>query len=390
LRRYLETLFRHKVLFFIPVIVIPIIALLFFLYSGKEYAVQASMWVEPSPFSVTDPLTSSRMTPNQIEGQAMQEWLATNSFRKEVMDQVGLTAAVQRGAWPVPSRLEENISQTGLDNVPVLRSLLRALNLVGPSTQQEALAAGIQMVGSSIHIVPEGNNLLRVRYEGKEPQLGTRILQESLTLFNKKTLELRTNQAKLAIDFYANQLQTQQQRATLANNAVQQFLQQHPNPAAGQQRSGAEDAELEGLRRTAALEQTLYETTLRTLEQTSQSGQAAITGRDQGFRMIDQPTQVEGGGAVTHAIVMMATVGLLLGLALGLLPVLILTWLDNTARTKEDIEGVIKTPLIAQLPLIPSANGQPKDMVRAAYARSLLSDPAGPPGPRSSGAEAFS
>lgn len=373
MRRYLETLFRHKSLFLIPVLAVPFIALVAFLYAGKEYVVQASMWVEPSP--IADPLTSSRRNPNEIESQAMKEWLATDSFRKEVMERVGLTEAIQRGEWPVPTRLQEEVRESGLDQLPGVRSVLKGFRLVGPSSTPQAMDAGVKMVGESIRISPEGNNLLWVRYVGKEPQLGTRILEESIALFNAKTLELRTAQAKLAIDFYAHQLQTQEQRAGEAANALQRFLELHPNPVPGQQRPAAEEAELESLRRQYTLEQTLYESTLRKLEQVSQTGEAAIAGRDQGFRMVDRPSQPESTGVTKRSIVMMIAFGLVLGTAIGLTPVLVLTWLDNTARTREDIEKVISTPLIAQVPVIATAIGQPKHLVRNVYTRSLIRDP---------------
>lgn len=375
MRRYLETLFRHKNLFLIPVLTVPIIALLVFLYAGKQYEVQASIWVEPSP--IADPLTSSRRNPNEIEGQAMKEWLATESFRKEVMDRVGLTDAIQRGAWPVASRLQEKVTESGFDRLPGARPVLKIFHLVPPASPKQAMDAGIKMVGESIHIIPEGNNLLRVRYVGKEPLVGTRVLEESIALFNAKTLELRTTQAKLAIDFYAHQLQTQEQRAGEATSALQRFLEQHPNPPSGQQRSAAEEAELESLRRQYTLEQTLYESMLRKLEQVSQTGEAAIAGRDQGFRMVDRPSQPESTGVTKRSIVMMVVLGLILGTGLGLIPVMVLTWLDNTARTREDIEGILSTPLIVQVPILATALGQPKHLVRSIYARSLNPDPSG-------------
>jgi uncharacterized protein involved in exopolysaccharide biosynthesis len=366
LRRYLETLFRHKSLFLIPVLAIPLVAMITFLYTGDSYRVASSVWVEPSP--IDDPVTRGSIPPSEFESRALNEWLATEAFRKEVMDRVGLTAAIERREWPVATALQSQVRDIGLGNVPGLSMLLKAAGWVYPRDQEEALNAGLGMIEDTVRVGPEGTNLLRIEYVGAEPALGQRVIQETIALYNLRTLELRTSHANSSIDFYTRQVQVQEQRLRDAEARLNQFLELHPAPLPGQTRPPAEEAELENLRRAHTLEQTLYETALRRLEEFRISGEAAIADRGQTFRVIDQPIRFENVGYTARTLVMMIFLGVLLGLIFGLLPIMLLTWLDSTIRTREDIEKVVKAPLIVEVPLIPLRSGQPRDLARRALA----------------------
>jgi uncharacterized protein involved in exopolysaccharide biosynthesis len=366
LRRYLETLFRHKSLFLIPVLAIPLVALITFLYTGDSYRVASSVWVEPS--AIDDVATRGDVPPSEFESRALNEWLATEAFRREVMDKVGLTAAIERREWPVATPLQAQIQDMGLDNVPGLNSLLDAFGWVAPRNLDEAMRSGLRMIEDTVRVRPEGTNLLRIDYEGKEPALGQRVVQETIALYNVKTLELRTSHANSGIDFHTRQVQIQEQRLRDAEARLNQFLVLHPAPLPGQVRPPAEEAELENLRRAHTLETTLYETSLRRLEEFRIAGEAAIADRGQTFRVIDQPLRAVNIGYTARTMAMMIFLGLLLGFIFGILPIMILTWLDGTIRTREDIEKVIRAPLIVEVPLIPLRSGQPRDLARRALA----------------------
>ena len=75
MRRYLETLFRHKRLFLIATFATPVVAIVALLSVGQQYKVSASIWVKPSP--ILDPVARSRATPSEIEAQALRERLYT-------------------------------------------------------------------------------------------------------------------------------------------------------------------------------------------------------------------------------------------------------------------------------------------------------------------------
>ena len=99
MQRYIETLFRRKDLFLIPIIFIPLVTLMVSLVTGREFVVNATVWVEPNSF-LTQQSGSSRTSPNERQAIAISDRLRTVSFRREIMDRSGLTDAVIEGTWP--------------------------------------------------------------------------------------------------------------------------------------------------------------------------------------------------------------------------------------------------------------------------------------------------
>lgn len=369
MRRYLETLFRQKELFLIPALAVPLVALLAVALAGPRYDVTASIWVAPSPFS--GPSGSSRSAPpsNELEAQALREWLKTESFRREVMDRVGLSSAIQQGRWPVPSQLQLFMRDTGLGSLPLVGAALRAMGLVAPSTKDDAMAHGLRTISSSLKVASDGNNLLLITYSGNEPALGRRLVEEMIVLYNEKTLAVRGEEVRAVTDFYTRQVTLQEERLGQAAQALQGYLAAHPEPPPGTARPPAEAAELENLRRNYVLAQTLYEHALSRLEEVRIETEAAISNRDQSFQVIDVPLEPEMASLSTRSIIMTLLLGLLLGATLGLVPIVVSTWLDGKVRTREDVERAISTPLIAQVPILPGEGADMRGNVRRMLAR---------------------
>jgi uncharacterized protein involved in exopolysaccharide biosynthesis len=367
LRRYLETLFRLKELFLIPIIAVPVIAVLALASMGRQYEIKASVWVEPSP--LLDPVALSRTPPNQLEAQALKERLETESFRKEIMDKVGLTDAILQGQWPVSSKLGNLVEDAGLARVVGLRTILKQLGLVSPSSTNEALRAGLSMIKRSIRVTPEGNNLLRITYNGKEPELGRRLIEETITLYNEKTLQNRVQEGQAGIDFYGRQVLAQEARVREASEAVRQHLEQYPAPPPGQARSAIEQAELDNLQRAYNLELALYESALRKLEQVRVAAEGLVSNRTQFFQVVDPPSTPDPTRFTKRGVAAVLLLGLTLGVGLGLLPIIFFTWIDNTVRSRQDIEKLVNTSVILDVPLIPLYRKQPQGHLRVAFLR---------------------
>lgn len=366
MNRYLETLFRHKEAFIVPFLATPLMALIVMLSMGKQYEVEALIWAQPS--SVLDQLNQGRAVANQREAQAIREWLETEAFRREVMDQVGLTPAIQRGDWPVPTRLSLQLQQMGLTDAPGLRSVLKVAGLAPPATTEAAMDRGLDMIKKTLTVTTEGESLLRVTYNGKEPALGTRMVDEVINLYRDRVMEIRAHEAQVGVDFYLRQLQNQEQRLQQASDAYEQFQEANPPPLLGQVRPASEETRLDNLRRALLLEQTLYEQTLRRLEQLRMESEAAISTRDLSFQVVDPAQEPDVAGFAKRTIGMTLIFGLVLGTLLGLVPIILMTWMDGTVRSTGDIEQILDAPFVVQAPLIPF-KGRRSEAVRGVLAR---------------------
>jgi uncharacterized protein involved in exopolysaccharide biosynthesis len=194
------------------------------------------------------------------------------------------------------------------------------------------------------------------------------LVEETVALFNEKTVALRADEASAAIQFYAEQVRVQGERLTQAALAVQQFEDAHPIRR-GQPRPVAEQQELDLLRRQLTLEQTAYETTLGKAEDVRLKGEAAISGEDRSFQVVDPPKAPSADGVSKKALMTAVFAGGVLGVMLAALPVLYLTWTDNRIRSRSDVERVLKPRFIAEVPFVTAPAGPPLDPTRHALSR---------------------
>jgi len=190
MNRYFETFLRRKEVFLIPIIIVPIMALVLFFGRGPQYAVKTSIWVDWA--KTVDPVSSSKVNPNTLQAQGMKDWLATEDFKQELMDRVGLTGAISQGQWPVPSPIQRATGQFGMGRIVGIGSILKSMGLALPTSAGEAVVYGHSMISKTVKVTPVGNNLLSISYKGSEPILGKRLVEETILLYNQKTQDLET------------------------------------------------------------------------------------------------------------------------------------------------------------------------------------------------------
>ncbi len=363
MRRYLETLFRHKLLFLLPVVAVPLVAVVVTLYSARKYEVRATVWIESASVLDGSARSASRGAPNEVEAEAITDRLVTESFRQEVMDRVGLTAAIQSGEWPTPSKL-----QTQLAGIPVLAKAARVLGMAPPATVDEATDRGLAMIEDSIKVSTEGSNLVILTYTGTEPQLGQRLLEEALRLYDEINLEMRKKEASYGVELLAGQLRSREEELKSAAQQLEMFQELYPPPLPGQQRPPDEEAELARLQRTYTLAQSLYESTLRSLEQMRLTGEASLVSRQISFEVVDPPISPETAGISPRKIGMMGAMGAVLGFILGALPIVFLTWRDETVRSSWDVERAIGASSVTEVPLLSTSSKKQKRLLQAMVA----------------------
>ena len=354
MKRYLETLFRHKLLFLTPLIIVPLVTVIVTVLAGRQSEVSAVIWIEPSNVLFT--ISEENPTPNELEALAMTERMTTEAFRTELLDRSGLEARIEAGEWPNPSRLESVLNGNGL-----LRPLATVLGQKTPDSSGAAKDAGLSMIQNSVTITTEGNNLLLVTYRGSEPDLGKTLVEETISLYNETVLEVSKEETNAGVDFLTRLLLTQQDRLDVASDDFQTFLEENPAPFFGQTRPANEEAELPSLQQDYNLEVALYQAALQRVEDLRLTGEASRTARDLTFQIIDPADIPQSAGVGLRTIGMMAFAGFTLGLILGVVPVVLITWRDSKIRTRDDVERAIETPSIIELPLLPT-NGGGDDM----------------------------
>lgn len=352
MQRYFETLFRRKELLIIPLLIVPIITMAMTVVTGRQYEVIAAVWVEPGTILSAAPTPGvGRVRPNEEVIQSLTDRMKTENVRISVMERSGLSQMVANREWPVPTNL-----QLRLDSNPYTRLLAKAIGQSLPENTAEAEKMALEMIFQSIKVIrptEESDNLVVIKYVGPDPVLGQRLVEETIRIQRESTLTLLIEESDLAVQFFTRNLDKQVVRMAQASDNVQRFLVDYPEPLLGTKRPPEEEAELVRLERELRLETTLYESSLKKLEDVRLEGETAIATHDRNIRVLDPPEAPdETVGVGIRKLAMMFMMGGTLGAMLGIVSVVVATWKDDTVWSRADIERTIGIDSVASVPLI--------------------------------------
>lgn len=352
MQRYLETMFRHKAVFLIPIIALPLLTLLVTSYTERRFTVRATVWVEG-----TSILPSNELVGNASGARVINDRLSTMAFVVEVRDRSGLTDAILAGEWPQVTRLQRR-----LDSNSLLRRLGEILGLAPPSSVDEALDMGLAAIFRSVNARPVGKNLIVISYKGSEPALGQRLIEETLSIHQEETLATRLRESDAGVEYLTRELNTQEDRLIASGEELTRFDDELPPPPLGLARPPDELKELRRLQQAQALNETRYLSALNRLEDLRLRSDASISTTDLRFRVIDPPVAGDGSSTVPkRKMAMMGFLGLTLGIMFGTVAIVLITWRDGMVRTRADVEYAVDTPSIIDVPRLPALG---KDKLR--------------------------
>ena len=356
---YLETLFRCKRFFLIPIILIPLLTLFVTYNTTQHYTIRSTVWTDTTRLL---PAEGGR-APNITGARLINDRLRTAAFRKKVMDASGLTDAIQAGVWPEPTRL-----QTFFANNAVLRQIGRPLGLTLPESPGAGAAMASGMIGRSVKATAVGSNLIFITYAGSNPALGQRLIEETIKIHQNESLAKRMREAEVGEDYLTRQLNALEDRVFESTAKLASFEGEYPSPPLGIQRQGEELEELQRLQQIRSLDEARYLQAQNTLEDLRRRSDESLSTADLRFGVVDPPV---GGGASSRVsrrkLGMMGVMGVTLGTMLGTVSIVLITWRNRTVRTKADVESVIETPVIIEIPDLRPFGRDPSLVIRNSY-----------------------
>ncbi|MCH9009825.1 MAG: hypothetical protein IIC21_04280 [Chloroflexi bacterium] len=343
-------MFRRKLLFLAPMIGIPILTVLVTFLTGSQYTVNATLWVEQIQLIQNDSFRS-RMAANELDTQIINDRIRTRDFRLQIMERSGLLDAIEAGQWPQVSALEKRIA-----GIPVVSNLAYATGLLPPVTRGAILGEALRMVGRSFRSRTVGQNLVVITYKGSEPELGRRIIEEILEIHREEIIATRNREADAGQEFLTRQLVDQEARLAVTLEELTEYERRFPPPPPGLQRPTEELRELQSFQQAMQLERARYLSALERIEDLKLRSDTTISTIDLRFRIVDPP--LAGGTASVNMkkLAMMTMLGITLGGMLGTVGIVFSTWRDGLVRTRADVERLIETPLIVEIPDLPSAS----------------------------------
>jgi capsular polysaccharide biosynthesis protein len=311
--RFLDTFFRHALLLLLPPVLIPLIVGPVALYMAPiYYETWAGIWVErPTYLSYNDDWNRYN-TPAQNQTARLNEVLRTRSFMLEVAKKTPLEPLT------TSPKGEERIAE---------------------------------LFGKGLLIMPNGNQLVQVRFRAESPQVSYQVVNAVIQTFQDKAAADRSSQALLAISFYENRQQAAEEEFNKARDALRRYVAANPrltsiDPNGGASATAASrlglpaaaiDPQLAELLRQLQVAEAALDRARNALDQAQLDASASMEGQQLGFQVVDQPRMPTTATRERRRMLIYPLAALLVGVGISSALLVLLIVSDGTARSEEEL-----------------------------------------------------
>lgn len=314
--RILETYFRHRWLYLLP-IVLMVAAAAVFIYAAKpKYQSQGVLYVQQesllaSMTAVTNNDGSWWMTPSQATANQMNELLQTDAFVRAVIQQTDLEAEMQKG-------------QTHADKV-------------------------IKETRKAVWVASQGDNQVLVGAAHEQPEVSYQLVHGIIEGYIQWQVNAQRAESQSAYLFFADLLQRYETDLNAAREAMRDYLRAHPEPLHGE-RPSLEQLELARLQSEIDVAAARYASTLDKEENAQLSLAQIESDARQTYLLIDAPRLPIEPSTSLKQLAINAAIFIAAGLVLSAGAIVGAAVLDSSFRFPIDIEQRLRLPVLATLP----------------------------------------
>lgn len=307
--KFLEALFRHKLLVLLPPVLIPLFVGPWALMTAPIYYESfAGVWVDkPTYLSYNDNFSIYSSAASQ-QANKLSEVLRTRAFMIDVAKRTSLAP------------------------------------LIGNTRGEERIAT---LLGQGFTMIPNGDHLLVLHFRADNPRLAYESLNAIMDAFKENTATERVNQASLAISFYQSRLQTAQEELKKTSTSVRQYVAANPNlrslnpdrAAAGDivLPATVTDPQLADMMATLQTQQKQVEALRANLDSAQFDASAGLEGQELGFQIIDPPQIAAAPTRALRTRLIYPVAGMVVGMGLSLVLLVLLVAGDRTVRSEGDL-----------------------------------------------------
>ena len=311
--RYLEILFRFWIRFAILLILLPVAVAVASVILFPSYKGSAALWVDYPIVGGSRfvPIGWNQyLTPAQNESDKFTQLISTRSFVGTLGDRLAASGAVK-----------------------------------DPAEQRSALSS----IYTTFKVNAAGSNLLVLGVSCDRRPVCVAILTEAIKLFTEQDIKLAQDSAQYGLAFVSGQLKDAQAAEKSAEDALTAYLSQHPNlsPTAA---SAALSPELARLMADLSTKQSNVRDLQASLDQLEYLSSATTRMAEIGPQVMDAPHISNAGLLGDGTSLKRALIAVSVCLAIGGGYLILLTWLDKTARDSRELERRVKVRVITSIP----------------------------------------
>jgi uncharacterized protein involved in exopolysaccharide biosynthesis len=324
--RFLETLFRHRLIAILPVVIGVLVAAGYEMGQPRSFTSTADIWVDATTPSQAGSTNYNYTDPSTQQQLAIQELLKSRSFDVAVGKQSGLGAFLAK---------HPGAETTGIAALPVLKVVFAG----APPSVDDQLST---IVPAVVTVTSTGPQVDAITATGPTPAIAAATATAVVQQYSDQVVQAQTASDQLAVTYYQQQVNQADATLTQAEQALKTYLASHPKIPA----DGTGDATATELIQAADDARTSYQSLL------GQYNQAQLTlesvGNNIGFRVLD-PAQPGTPVSIKKKLLGAGVAGLLVGIIVSLLIVSGLTAADRTARRAEDIKRALGLEVAASI-----------------------------------------
>lgn len=314
--RFLESYFRHRWWYLLPIVLMIVAAGVFITTSKPKYIARGSIYVQKETFlsalnSVTPENTSWWTTPAQSVTNEITELLRTDAFIRAVIHDTALEDKMDEGS--------EVVSET------------------------------IKEARESVWIAPLGENQIQINAAHEEAEIAHQIANSVLSSFVQWQVNAQRTEGEAALTFFADLIKVYQANLETARESLKNYLQENPPPLRGE-RNEIQILEIGRLQGDVEIARARYTNALEK-EENARLALAQIEGDTrQSYTIIDAPLLPEKPEVSRRQLAIQAGIFLLVGVILSIAAIAGNMILDRTFRFPIDVYYGTHLPVLAMIP----------------------------------------
>ncbi|NJM04948.1 lipopolysaccharide biosynthesis protein [Candidatus Gracilibacteria bacterium] len=314
--RILESYFRHRWLYLVPLVLMTAVAGAYIFTSERDYLSSGTMYVQTRTLLSTlsgDKASYSYRTPAQITSNEIRELLQTEAFVRSAIQQTSLESRMSSG----------------------------------PDTVEETL----KHFTDAVWATPAGDNLIVFGATDKDPTLAQQMANALVNTYIQWNKNSGRQESVVAQTFFADLITPYQRELDSARQELRDYLRKHPLPVRGE-RPAEEQLEIDRMQSAVNEASDRLSSALEKEEAARLSMKKSDSITDQAYTVVDAPQVPLKPNTSLRSLAIEGAIFATIGAVLSLAAVLGGALMDRSFRFPLDVHHGLNLPVLAMVPQV--------------------------------------
>src|SRR4029077_15810888 len=208
----------------------------------------------------------------------------------------------------------------------------------------------INSMGANVHVVSTGAHLVTLNFSCQKAASCTAVLGATVAVFQDRLTAGLKAQEQMSTTFLQAQLDAPQKRYTTSQAALESYLAAHPGSLAAPAGQQTGNAQLDALVTQAPQDRDQVTPLQNQLGQAQFTFAAADRFIQNDIQVVDAPRITKGGILGDGSSLKRAAIVWLAAVGVAAFYLVLVVWMDKTARDARELAGLLSVPILATVP----------------------------------------